>query len=66
MSEYLALVEQIRLPHWLILAGVAFVIFGGVGIILRGSRHVHLEAREVAPEREGRLPLPEPSRPTER
>ena len=33
--EYLAFLEELRLPHWLIIAGGAFVLFGFVGILLR-------------------------------
>jgi len=50
--EYLALVNELRLPHWLIIAGVALVLFGAIGIILRGSQDVLREAREVGLKRE--------------
>jgi hypothetical protein len=33
--EYVALVEQLDLSHWLIIGGVAFVLFGVVGIVVR-------------------------------
>ena len=48
MSEYLAMLQQLHLPHFLILAGVALVLVGAVGIALRPSRDIGL-AREVVP-----------------
>ena len=33
--EYVALVKQFELSHWLIIGGVAFVVFGVVGILVR-------------------------------
>ena|SRR5215469_3302199 len=54
MSEYLAILQQLHLPHLLILAGVVLVLVGAVGIVLGPSRKIGSdEAREVMPEREG-------------
>jgi hypothetical protein len=36
--EYVAIVEQLDLSHWLIIGGVAFVLFGVVGIVVRRAR----------------------------
>jgi hypothetical protein len=33
--QYWAFVEQLELSHWLIIAGVALVLFGVVGIVVR-------------------------------
>ena len=33
--QYWAFVEQLELSHWLIIAGVALVLFGAVGIVVR-------------------------------
>jgi len=33
--DMIASVMQLELPHWLIIAGFAFVLFGFVGILLR-------------------------------
>jgi hypothetical protein len=33
--EYLAFANQLRLPHWLIIAGVALVLLGAIGIFVR-------------------------------
>ena len=53
MSEYLAILQQLHLPHLLILAGAVLVLVGAVGIVLRPSREIGPdEAREVTPERQ--------------
>jgi hypothetical protein len=36
--SYVAYLQQLELPHWLIVAGSAFVLFGMLGIILRRAR----------------------------
>jgi hypothetical protein len=33
--EYFALLNKLELPHWLIIGGWAFVLFGVVGIAFR-------------------------------
>ena len=33
--EYLAFANQLWLPHWLIIAGVALVLLGAIGIFVR-------------------------------
>lgn len=40
MSEYLAMLQQLHLPHLLIIAGAALVLVGAVGIVLSTSRDV--------------------------
>jgi hypothetical protein len=52
--EYLAFANQLRLPHWLIIAGVALVLFGAIGIFVRRTTD-----SQVAPDIEDRS---EPSR----
>jgi hypothetical protein len=43
--EYLAFASQLQLPHWLIIAGVALVLFGAIGILVRRPTD-----SQVAPE----------------
>jgi hypothetical protein len=36
--EYMTSLDRLALPHWLIIAGGAFVLFGTVGIIVQRAR----------------------------
>jgi hypothetical protein len=47
--EYLALVKQLQLGHWLILAGGVFVVFGVVGVIHHAIEKVDESASDAAP-----------------
>ena len=47
--EYLALVKQLQLGHWLILAGGAFVLFGVVGVIHQAMEKGDESASDAAP-----------------
>jgi hypothetical protein len=49
----IAYANQLLLPHWLIIAGVALVLFGAIGILVRRPTD-----SQVAPETEDR-PAPE-------
>ena len=33
--QYLAIVKHLELPHWLIIAGAAFLLLGVFGIVMR-------------------------------
>jgi len=48
--DMIASVMQLELPHWLIIAGFAFVLFGFVGILLRRHPDAYLQD-PVAPTR---------------
>jgi hypothetical protein len=47
--EYLALVKQLQLGHWLVLVGSAFVVFGVVGVIHNAVEKDDESASDAAP-----------------
>jgi len=65
--QYIAFAEQLGLPHWLIIAGGALVLFGVTGIAVDRPRGSHPKAdRRVGPKRKDRLALPASSQPTQK